>query len=872
MKRLLISLIISSVVLLSAPIPGLSEETNLLNRIAQEEPKKRVLDNGLTVILKRASSSGLVSIDARVKAGSAYEDRLSGSGVAHFVEHMIFKGTKKRGAAEIEREIRSLGGTINGGTSYDYTAFTITIPSEHLGRALDILSDSLLNAEFNPAELEKERSTILKEISLNRDDPIRHISRLLWSTVFKAHPYRHPIIGYEALFRKLSRDDLLEYHKRMYIPNNMALVLVGDIGYEKALKEIEGCFQHIERAPFEEAALPKEKRQISKRHLDVEREVQMAYFALGFPSVSAHNPDMAALDLLSAILGQGESSRLYSNVYRKKNLVYSVGSWNYTPYNPGVFIISGVAEPKKLRLALAAIEEEIRNVKKGDIGADELKRVKTMITADYIYSLQTLSAQARDLAINEITTGDFNFTKRYLENLNSVTTDDMTRVGRTYLNEDMLSVVTIAPPSSKITAEPKEKKKKDYIQRFGLVNDLRYLLREDHRLPIVSMIAVSLGGLRAESEANAGISNLTALMMLKGTDKISEEEISDLVEKMGANLTYFSGNNTFGIRLDLLSKDLDKGLDLFEDILLYPNFPDDILQREKRSVMAAIRATDDDIFAAGMKRFKKLLFSKHPFGFQTIGTVDSVKNLTRDDLKEFHKKYLIPNNMVLAILGDIDTQRLQERINKNFSELEKGPEPEFTTIIEPEQRKTRQCSYETEKEQALVIMGFKGATIQKRDRYVLQLIKAALSGLSGRLSAKLREGLGIAYAVGSISVPALDPGYFALYIATTNNNIELAKKEFLRQIKILNKKGLTQEEIDSAKRELIGKQRISLQTNASLAYQSALDEIYGLGYNHYLEYEKIINFITNRDIIALSRKYLKPNAFNLIILEGRKGD
>lgn len=869
MRRFSTLLILSLIFFLNTPLTTLAEDTNLsLENYIHNPPKKFILDNGLIVILKEVPSSGLVSIDARVKAGSAYEGKLSGSGISHLVEHMIFKGTKKRRPSQIEREIRSLGGVINGATSHDYTIFTITIPKEHLTLALEVLSDSLFNANMNKAELNKERNVILKEIRLNRDDPMRYISRMLWSTVFETHPYRHPVIGYENLFVKITREDLLRFYKDMYVPNNMTLVLVGDIEINSALREVKKCFRHVERSVFEERALPQERPQASKRTLDIERELEMFYFALGYRSVDVHNPDMAALDVLSTILGGGESSRLNSDVYRKKNLVYSIGSWNYTPRDPGIFIISGVTEPKKIKPALGAIKEVINNIKRGGVNEEEIQRAKVMITSDYIYSLETLSDQARDLATNEVMTGDFEFTKKYLERIDSVTQDDIKRVAGFYLNDVSLSLVTLSPSSEKAAPKKKEKRIEKEVQKFTLPNGLRYLLMEDHSLPIVSMIAVCLGGLRAEVGDTAGISNFTSLMMLKGTASRSEEDISNLVEGMGASLGFFSGNNTLGIKLNLLSKDVDKGLELFEDIILNPSFPKDVFEREKATIMASIKATEDDIFNMGMKIFKETLFKVHPYRFQTIGTINSIKGLTNEDLKEFHNEYFIPYNMVIGFFGDFNSTKLREKIDEDFSKLKDGPMPRFTAIIEPTQTEIRQNIKTTQKEQSLVIMGLKGADLASKDRCTLQLISAALSGISGRLSARLRERLGLAYAIGSFSVPAVDPGYFVLYISTSYNNIERVKKELINQITLLNKKGLTPEELDSAKKELIGNYRIALQTNASLARHTALDELYGLGYDNYLNYDEIINSITNNDIVDVSKRYLKPDAFTLIIIEG----
>lgn len=871
MKKLLFILIFFTVSCLYSPHAIADQSDDLSDHLYSQAVEKTVLRNGLTVVFKKAPSTGLASINIKVMAGSAQEAEYAGTGISHFVEHMIFKSTNKRRPAGIEKEIRSHGGTINGATSFDYTSFTITIPSEHISLALKGLSDSLFNPLMDPKEIQKEKSVILKEIKLNRDDPARHISRLLWGIVFRSHPYRHPVIGYESLFKKISRDDILTYYKRMYVPNNMVLVLVADIDREEAFSEINKYFLNKERSAFHVKPLTPERNQVSERQLSVKENIEMAYFALGYRSVNVSDPDMAALDVLSAILGHGNSSRLNSALYRKKNLVYSIGSWNYTPQDPGIFIISGVADPEKLSAALGAIGEEISYIKKGSVSEKEVERVKTMTLASQIYSLKTLSGQASDMSMNELTTGDPTFTKAYLKSISAVKAADVKRVANQYLRNESLSTVTLTPRPEVTSPEVSGADISRNIRKYTLANGLRLLLMEDRSVPTVSIVASCLGGLRAENDKVAGISNLTALMMLKGTISKSEEEISELSEGMGSALTYFSGNNSLGIRLDCLSRDFDGAFNLFNDILTNPDFPEKIIEREKNTVIAMIDSTGDDIFNSGIKSFKEGLYKEHPYRFQKIGLVETVKNISRADLLSFYEKYFIANNMVLAVFGDFDADDVYDKIRHDLEDISGGDSPRFTTIKEPEQKKIRRIEEIVEKEQSLIIMGFKGATLKNKDRYALQVIATTLSGISGRLAYKLREKSGLAYAVGCFSVPAIDPGYLALYVLTTADNIERSNKEFLEQIKLLNNKGLTEEEIDSAKRELIGNQRIALQTSSALAHTVSLDELYGLGYEHYTNYDKIINSITNRDIIEVSRKYLRPDAFTVITVRGEKG-
>lgn len=858
--------------LINTPIARPADNAGRLGVLIPNGPKKVMLDNGLTIIIKEVPPSGLVSIDARVMVGSAHEGDLSGSGISHFVEHMLFKGTPSRRPGDIEREIRALGGEMNGATTYDYTTFTITLPSEHLPYALDVLSDSLFNANMVKKELEKERSVILKEINLNRDEPMRHISRSLWELAYKSHAYRHPIIGHKALFTKLTRQDLLEHYHKWYVPNNMIITIVGDIEYDATLAELKKYFKGKDRSALQENALTAEKQQITKRMLKLEEELAISYFILGYKGVSLHHNDMAALDVLSIILGGGMSSRLNLSLYRKKELVYSVGTWNYTPRDPGLFIISGATDPEKLQPALGAIKEEITIIKKSAVTDDELERARAAVSANYIYSLEDLSDQARNLATSEMLTGNPNFAKEYLKAIEAVTDDDIKRVARAYLNDNTLSLVTLSPPEMESAPSAKKVRKERAIEKITLSNGLRCLLMEDHNLPVVAIMAACQAGLRAEDDQNAGLSSLTALMLTKGTKSRSEDDISKEIEMIGGTLVHFSGYNSSGIKLNILSKDLDKGLDIFKDMLLNSVFPEKVLEREKDTAIAAIDATDDDIFQAGMKRFKKLLFTEHPFQYQAVGTINTVENLNRENLEKFYKEYFIPNNMVLAVFGDIDKETIGSWVEETFSKIPKAPEPGFTSITEPQQVNIRQARLVTDKSQSFVGMGYKGALLKGRDHYLLRIISASLSGMSGRLAARLREGRGMTYAVGSFSVPALNPGFIMLYALTTSQNIKAAEDEFVRQVKLLNKKGLENEELSSIKKGLIGNFRIALQGNSSLAHHTVLDELYGLGYDNYLKFEKIVNSITNEQIKAAAKKYLKPDAATLIVLEGKRGE
>jgi zinc protease len=270
--------------------------------------------------------SGLVAVEAAVRTGSITEGEWIGSGVSHFVEHMLFKGTERRGVGEVEKEIQRCGGTYDAFTSYEYTGYRIVVPNENLPKILDLLSDVLRNAVFDSSELEKERAVILKELALNRDDPDRFLHLLNWSRAYTNHPYRHPIIGYESLFRSLTQEDVVRYYRERYVPNNMVLALAGDFQTSETAKTIHEKFIEMERKGVMEVEIPREPLQMSPRKNLVEsNKVELAHIQMTYHTVSLRDPDLYSLDVLAILLGDGESSYLHRLLHREKGLVYQVG-------------------------------------------------------------------------------------------------------------------------------------------------------------------------------------------------------------------------------------------------------------------------------------------------------------------------------------------------------------------------------------------------------------------------------------------------------------------------------------------------------------------------------------------------------------------
>src|SRR3989338_1626608 len=565
-----------------------------LQRSEYEEPiQKLALDNGLTVIIKNSDKVPLVAVRLVIKTGSATEGRFAGSGISHFTEHMLFKGTPSRPVGQIEKQIKSYGGYINASTSHDTTDVHLLVKREYLKEVLELLSDLVFNPTFDKAEFEKEREVILSEIRMNRDEPSRSASVLLWSSAYLVHPYRYHVIGYEDLFKKITREDLIEYHSVKYIPNNCVLSIVGYVDVGKAVRAAKDIFGELPRGLDIQSARPIEPLQVSTRRAEEEiPQLKLSRAMIAFHGTALADEDLYPLDLLAVAVGEGESSRLYKRLVKDKKLAYSVSSYNYTPQDEGLFIIGIALEEEKIEEAVTEVLNELRKIKRSSLSSGELNKVKKSALSSFIYSKESIEAQADDYASNYALTGDYNFSKRYLRGIGAVKKRDVARVANKYLDLDNMTLAVIkAQKETTAGAVPASNENKKFdIKKTSLSNGATILLCEDHSLPIVSMNILFKGGVRTEDKTTNGLSYLMANALLQGTRLHSAEWIAKETESRGIIFTSFSGKNSFGISVKCLKDDFDFSLDLVSDILRHANFPEKEVGILKDLQLAAIKA------------------------------------------------------------------------------------------------------------------------------------------------------------------------------------------------------------------------------------------------------------------------------------------
>ncbi|MBU1043246.1 MAG: insulinase family protein [Candidatus Omnitrophica bacterium] len=835
--------------------------------------QEKTLKNGITLLVQENHAHDLVAFEIIVKTGSIYESDLQGSGIAHLVEHMLFKGTLTRPAGEIEDQVKFLGGTMNGYTSHQITGYTLVVPAANYPEAIDLLSDMIKNPLFDDQELQKEKNVILSEIKMNQDDPGRLLSRKFWEYAYNIAPYNLPVIGLEPLFNSLERKDLVNFYNKWYMPNNVIIAVSGAVQADLIEQSLEKAFSDFAIKPYPQIALPTIAPVKGIKSQRIPFDVNVAQMIVGFPSVVLTDPDSAALDIIATILGQGDSSLLHNSLLREKKLVYSVGAFNYTPGFRGVFAINCMLDKENEKKVLNAIFEQFDKLKNGKISNADIEKAKNLYLNDYFLNQQSVQAQASSLATDYAYTADINFTRNYINQLSSISAKDIQRCAKKYLNQENYLCVILEPISPDNPQEKTQVKTESAIKEITFPNGLRLVLKHNPQQPIVSIGLSAHGGTRWETDQDNGLFNLMSILMTKGTNKRSAEDIAQSVESLGASVSGFSGYNSFGLQFDCLSKDLVAGIELFSDMLLNSSFPEKEIEISKKLVQKEIAIQDDDIFRNTFNLARKALFASYPYRLDKIGNAQSVEALDRKILLAKKNAFLIPENMVITVFGDFDQKEVEKLIDQKISKLLKSGEiaaqPVFNEPLKTEQKIVEN---KRDKQQAVLVWAFPGCDIYSPDRQGLEFLNDLLISSGSILYKRIREKAGMSYTMGGSSISGLDTGFFYFYVATTSESLDDVKSIIIEEINKAKNELIAVDIIEPMKNYVKGSSKLSRQANSSLGFIVGLDVLYGLGSEYYQHLDQRIKDLTAEEIQWIARKYLVWDKSVLVITKDNFDD
>lgn len=822
------------------------------------------LSNGLTVLVQENHAAPVATVRCFVKnTGAAFEGRHLGAGLSHLLEHLVAGGTTTRYTeSQIEQIIATFGGATNAFTSDCMTEYFIDCPARNTKTAIELIADAMQRVKFEPAEFAREVKVVRRELADGETDRQRVLWKMLSQTVYTVHPARHPIIGYLDLLDRIRHETVVDFYHQRYIPNNQVVVVVGDVKTQEVLDEVERQWAGTPRGQETYVPMEDEPEQLTPREAFREMDGTTYDLAMAWPTVRLAHRDLYALDLAAYILGEGDSSRLVRRLKYQRPLVLSISTASYTPhYVRGWFGVLASVTPAHFQEASQEILREVNRLSEELVGQEELAKAKKQKAAELVLGRQTVQQAAESLGRGWITAADPLFDQRYVEKIQRVTAEEIRDVARRYLVRERLNRVVIGPPGSAAAGiQPPTRPVESAIRRVQLPNGLRVLLKRDAHLPLVNLQAYVLAGALVDTPSTAGRSALLGAMLDKGTARHSAQQIADFFDAIGARFAMSAGRNTIYGTLTTLRDDFPQAAALFAECFTQSTFPADEFAKAKQLALGAIARRADDPEEEVFELFYDQLPASSPYHLLQDGKAESVQALTAEDLRAYHARYFVPNNMVVTVFGDIDPDRALKLVEEHFGQLK--PDPQFKPIGFDRPNRIPQSAAvhkQTGKATGMVLLGYPATSVlDTKDHAALILLDAIVSGYKypgGWLHRELR-GAGLVYYVHAFQIAGPAPGYLAVLAQTQPDRIDEVVSRIRRNLERAKSGDITAEEFETAKQMVIALHAQENTTLAQQAQQAASDELYGLGYDYDKSFDARIGAVTREAVIEVARKYL----------------
>ena len=811
------------------------------------------LDCGLDVLVHQDHSHPVISFQIWVETGSMHELPQPGAGLSHLLEHMVFKGTKSFDGEQLVNRVEDLGGSWNAYTTYDRTVYYLEGPSSAASEFLQLLFELVYLPTLPLADFEMEREVIRKEISMGKDDPGSAGWEHMMHALYKADGRRFPIIGSLDRFNAITHEEMVAYHEGRYTFDNSFIVLSGDIHKEQMLEALEGLAQEVPARRLVEAALPVENTLGISRRETKEFPIPMCKVSMLWPVPAHGHEDLVALDLLSAVIGGARSSLFYQKLREEKELALNLSAWCWTPkLGQGFFSIAAEVLPEKFETLHAEVLEMVNALDVTSLEAD-LKRAKKQTWVAQLGTLTTVSERASDLANNWFETRQLDFTRLFLEEIEAVTIEDLQRVAEKYLKNKPLVTSALVPEGFGQGESQAAQASANGIQPElrTLPNGMPLILGKDDKLPTINFQLIFKGGTRLEREEKEGIGSLYASVLGKGTQNRSYEQFVTELDEIGASLYFSGGNNTFIASGFCLEQDLPILCDLAKDCLMHPLFSPEQVEKERSLLVSKIKESSQDPLRLAFWNARRELFPDSPYRFSRLGSEETMASLTAEDLQAYHDELITNGEATLAVFGAISSEHetlIQETFGSlNYtvcesagSELSYGQGRQDLTL---------------DKEQAVVVISYPGASVACPDTHVLEVIQDYFGSMAGPLFSELREERGLAYYVNCNQFLGIDAGMYSFYIGTSPDRKEEALEEMQRIVDRVVETGISQAELDRVKVGLVAQNAKQDQTHPNQARSHGLNVLFGKGIEHREKNRALIADLTTEDVSKCLKKY-----------------
>ncbi|MBD3880391.1 insulinase family protein [Phormidium tenue FACHB-886] len=895
----------------SSPAQTASSPASIPTASITEGTQKTVLDNGLTVLTKEIHTAPVVSVQVWYRVGTRNEPA-GQNGISHQLEHLMFKGTTDR-PIQFGRFFSALGSLSNAFTSYDETAYFGTVESNKLEALLTLEADRMENSLMGPEQLESEKRVVISELQGYENSPNYRLGRVVARAAFPDHAYGLPVGGTKADVQALTAEQVQDYYKTYYNPENAVLVITGDFKTDETLQKVRDLYGGIAKRSTNRLDSPVPPgadavaTPLQETPIVLKQPGSVALLNAIYPLPDVNHPDVPAIDLMDMILSSGRSSRLIQALV-ETGLASGAIAYPSEMIEPGWYSISATAAPgKEIAEVDRVLQSTLAEFREKGVTQEELDRAKIQLKTYFLLGNQDISSQGSQLAYNQIVTGDYLYSDRYLAAIEQVTPAEVQRAAKIYLDPAKRTVGyfeptaadgqpgTASPSSSRVVenfnpgapVDPAEvarylppinpatnSSSQRIPTKITLDNGMRVLLLPDPATPMINLTGWIEAGSGFDTLDKAGLASLTADNLLNGTQTKDALTLAKTLENEGASLGFSARREGVDFGGNALPENLPTLIQTLADVVQNATFPADQLELTRQQAQTSLKAELDDPEALGWRVFRQTLYpANHPY--HSLPTAETLANITEADLVSFYRTHYRPDDTVLSLVGNFNPDEVKALLTEAFGNWKaQGTKPalSFPAVSLP-QSMTELTPVIPGKTEAVTYMGYYGGIERQSPEYYAALILNQILGgdtLSSRLGTEVRDRQGLTYGIYSFFQAGLEPGPFAIYMQTAPEDAAKAIDSTIALLKQLRDQGVTEAELDTAKRSLTSSYSVELADPSALSSAVVDNDVLGLSLEEIRQYPEKINAVTAEQVNQAISDLIHPD--NLLIVTTGPGD
>lgn len=854
--------------------------------------QKFVLDNGLTLLVHEDHKAPIVAVNIWYHVGSKNE-KTGKTGFAHLFEHLMFNGSENFDD-DYFQALERVGATdLNGTTNNDRTNYFQNVPTSAVDLALWMESDRMghLLGAVTQAKLDEQRGVVQNEKRQGENEPYAVAYDLITENTYpKGHPYSWTVIGSMADLDSASLNDVHEWFKTYYGPNNAVLVVAGDITAQEALKKVEKYFGDIPPGP----PIAKHDTWVAKmtgtHRMIAQDRVPQARLYKVWNIPEWLNPETPFLDLVSDVLSSGKTSRLYKRLVYDEQIATDARAY-YAPGEIGSqFYIEVTAKPGiELSGIEKIVDEELNRFLKEGPTEKELERIKAQYVANFVRGIERIGGfggKSDILAQYQVYGGDPELYKKTLNIVSSASASDLKNAANKWLSDGVFILEIHPYPELKTLSSDVDRKKLPEtgtppeakfpeIQRASLSNGLNIVLAQRTSIPVVTFNLMVDAGYAADQFAKPGTASMTSAMMDEGTKTRDALQISEELANLGAQLYTNSGMDMSNVYLSALKSNLDKSLNLFAEVALNPSFPQKELERLIQERVASIKREKASPVQMALRVFPQFLYGKdHAYGipFSGSGYEQTVLELKRDELIKFHQTWFKPNNATLVVVGDITMNELKPKLESLFKDWKGGnvPKKNISTV----EHKSKPVIYLLDKPQApqsIIFAGHVAPPVSDGDNIEIESMNNILGGsFTSRINMNLREDKHWSYGSRSFIFGAKAQRPFLVYALIQSDKTKESMQEIYKEIsEYIGKKPVTDEELNKIKLSQTLELPGSWETMDAVSGSISEMVMYNLPDDYWKTYSGKIKKLNTDVLSKAAKKVLHPDNLVWVVVGDR---